>query len=264
MKGILLDNRSFDTLIEIMNTLRGPDGCPWDREQTHASLKPYLIEETYEVLEALDHEDPVHIREELGDLLLQSVFHAQLAKESDQFDIYDVLETIIEKMIRRHPHVFGDVEIHSADEQISHWEKIKFKEGKKSVIDGVPKTAPALLRAYRIQQKAAAVGFDWPQTQPVFDKVQEEFQELLEAIDQQDEANIEEEFGDLLFSLVNLSRFIKKNPEEALRKATNKFIRRFNALEEHYRKDKKDIRNSSLEEMDRIWNTVKKVEKNPL
>ena len=192
-----MNNRSFDTLIQLMDMLRGPEGCPWDREQTHKSLKPYLIEETYEVLEALDNEDPVHVREELGDLLLQSVFHAQLAKESDQFDIYDVLETINEKLIRRHPHVFGDVEIHSAEEQISHWEKIKFKEGKKSVIDGVPKAAPALLRAYRIQQKAAAVGFDWPDMTPVFEKVHEEFRELSDAIGQKDEDHIEEEFGDL-------------------------------------------------------------------
>lgn len=257
-----MNNRSFDTLIQLMDMLRGPEGCPWDREQTHKSLKPYLIEETYEVLEALDNEDPVHVREELGDLLLQSVFHAQLAKESDQFDIYDVLETINEKLIRRHPHVFGDVEIHSAEEQISHWEKIKFKEGKKSVIDGVPKAAPALLRAYRIQQKAAAVGFDWPDMTPVFEKVHEEFRELSDAIGQKDEDHIEEEFGDLLFSLVNLSRFIKKNPEEALRKATDKFARRFHALEDHYKAENKDIRNSSLEEMDAVWDAVKKAEKN--
>ncbi len=240
-----------------MARLRGREGCPWDREQTHETLKQYLLEEAYEVLESIDHKDSAALREELGDLLLQSVFHAQIAAESGAFNIYDVLETINEKLIRRHPHVFGDTVIHTAEEQKIHWEKIKKHEGKKSVIDGVPKQAPALLRAYRIQQKAATVGFDWEKKEQVWDKVREEIDELHEAINSEDQEAVAEEFGDLLFALVNLSRFLRVHPEEALRRAIEKFIVRFQRVETRYAENGKRMQDATLEEMDAVWNEIK-------
>lgn len=242
-----------------MAELRSPTGCPWDKEQTHASLKPYLIEEAYEVLESIDRGKHEELREELGDLMLQSVFHAQIAKEKGQFDMEDVLDTINEKLIRRHPHVFGDVKIETAEEQKVHWETLKrTKEGKKSVIDGVPKASPALMRAYRVQQKAATVGFDWKDVKPVWDKIAEETTELKEEIKKGDTERMEEELGDLLFAIVNLSRFIKTNPEEALRKAIDKFSDRFQQVESTIQNQGKDIRECTLEEMDAIWNRIKK------
>ena len=240
-----------------MAKLRGPGGCPWDREQTHASLKKYLLEEAYEVLESIDEEDQDALKEELGDLILQSVFHAQIAYENGQFTIWDVLDQINTKLIRRHPHVFGDVKINTAEEQKIHWEKIKRTEGKKSVIDGVPKESPSLLRAHRIQQKAATVGFDWDHRDQVWDKVHEEILELKEAVEEKNQEAVEEEFGDLLFSLVNLSRFLKVHPEDALRLATEKFIHRFQAVETRFESENRDLRKATLEEMDAVWNEVK-------
>lgn len=253
-----MTGKAFEKLIDIMEKLRGPEGCPWDREQTHDSLRPYLLEETYEVLETLDTKDYEGLKEELGDFILQSVFHAQIARENKEFDMLDVLNTINEKLIRRHPHVFGEVEIKTADEQKVHWERLKKKEGKKSVLDGVPKTAPSLLRAARIQQKAATVGFDWPDTAPVWGKIDEETDELRRAIDDSDRDAILEEFGDLLFAMVNLSRFLRVNPEDALRLAVEKFIDRFHKLEDRYRNDKKSLKDATLEEMDQVWNEIKK------
>ena len=241
-----------------MEKLRSPDGCPWDREQTHESLKPYLLEEAYEVLETLDENDFDGLREELGDLLLQVIFHAQLAKEENRFTILDVLTTINGKLIRRHPHVFGQTKINTAEEQRVNWKHIKKDEGKKSVLDGVPKQLPALLRAHRIQEKAATVGFDWKEKEKVWEKVEEETEELKKAIHSKKQKAIKEEFGDLLFALVNFSRFIRINPEEALREAVEKFIYRFQALEKTMEKEGKKLENATLEEMDAVWERIKK------
>jgi tetrapyrrole methylase family protein/MazG family protein len=253
-----VSEKTFEQLVQIMEKLRGPDGCPWDREQTHDSLKPYLLEEVYEVLDALDKKDDNELKEELGDLLLQILFHSQIAKEESRFTITDVLETINQKLVRRHPHVFGQMEIKTAEEQRIHWEKLKKNEGKKSVLDGVPKTSPALLKAYRTQQKASTVGFDWEEIEPVWAKVHEEIEELKEVIGSGEKKRIAEEFGDLLFSLVNLSRFIKVNPEDALRQAVEKFIRRFRKVEKTIAEEGMDLRDATLEEMDAVWNRIKK------
>lgn len=248
---------AFQRLVDIMAKLRGPGGCPWDRQQTHASLKPYLLEEAYEVLESIDDHDEMALKEELGDLMLQSVFHAQIAAEHGRFTISDVLDAINEKLIRRHPHVFGDIEIHTAEEQKILWEGIKRKEGKKSALDGVPAHAPSLLRAYRVQQKAASAGFDWEKPDQVWEKVNEEMDELQEAIGDRDHDAITEEFGDLLFTLVNLSRFIRVHPEDALRMAVDKFMVRFRRVESHFKQNHKDLKSATLQEMDAVWNAIK-------
>lgn len=248
---------SFQQLVDIMAKLRSKEGCPWDKEQTHESLKPYLLEETYEVLESLDNEDNDGLEEELGDLLLQIVFHAQIAQEQGRFNILDVIDGINAKLVRRHPHVFGQMEINSSEEQRIHWEKLKKKEGKESVLEGVPKAMPALLRARRIQQKATTVGFDWDNIDQVWEKVEEETKELDEAIAYSSPTHIKEEFGDLLFALVNLSRFLKIDPEDALRQAVIKFETRFRRVEKTFESLKKDIREASLEEMDAVWNRIK-------
>ena len=252
--------KEFDRLVSIMERLRQPDGCPWDRKQTHQSLRQYLLEETYEVLEALDEEDFPALKEELGDLLLQIVFHAQLAKEEGKFSIEDVVNAISDKLVRRHPNVFGDVVINTAEEQSKNWELLKKKEGRTSAIEGVPKELSALLRAWRIQQKAAQVGFDWDNTADVWAKVEEELAELREAVGSGSRDKIEDEFGDVLFALVNLSRFLKVNPEDALRRTVNKFIRRFQQVESTLKERGKSPEDSNLEEMDAIWNEIKKKE----
>jgi tetrapyrrole methylase family protein/MazG family protein len=253
-----LIGKAFEDLVNIMETLRSPEGCPWDKEQTHESLKPYLLEEAFEVLESIEENDFCGLKEELGDLMLQSVFHAQLAKENNQFTIQDVLDTINQKLIRRHPHVFGHEEINTADEQRIHWEKLKKHEGKTSIVDGVPKMLPSLLRARRVQQKAATVGFDWEKVDQVWEKVHEEIDELLKAVRKNQSEKIEEEFGDLLFALVNLARFLPVNPEEALRHSIDKFIHRFQKMEDVISQEGKDLRKMNLQEMDTIWNRIKK------
>ena len=254
-------DKQFSRLVEIMSILRGENGCPWDREQSHKSLRQHLLEEAYEVIETIDKERYDELAGELGDLLLQVVFHAQMASEEGRFDIHDVIQEINEKLIRRHPHVFGDAEINSAEEQVTHWEQLKLThEGKKSAIDGVPKQLPALLRAFRMQKKASTVGFDWPDVEPVWHKVAEEFEELREACTKSDEKKIEEEFGDLLFSLVNLSRFLKVNPEDALRMTIEKFYSRFRQVEQEFGKQGKAMRGATLEEMDEVWDRIKKEE----
>jgi len=256
-KGDALTEKTFTQLVNIMEKLRSPEGCPWDKEQTHDSLRPYLLEECYEVLETLDEKDYHGLKEELGDLLLQVVYHAQLAKEEDLFTITDVLETINQKLVRRHPHVFGRMVINTSEEQRVHWERLKKKEGKTSVLDGVPKALSSLLRAHRIQQKASTVGFDWEKIDQVWDKVNEERAELEEAIESQNQASIEEELGDFLFALVNLSRFIKVNPEDALRSATEKFISRFKKVESTMEALGLDLKDATLEEMDAVWERIK-------
>ncbi len=251
----------FEQLVAIMARLRGRNGCPWDRKQTHESLRQYLLEEAHEVLESIDENNLGGLKEELGDLLLQIVFHAQIAAEEQAFAIGDVLDVITEKLIRRHPNVFGDVEIHTAEEQSINWERIKKNEGKASVLDGVPRTLPALARASRLQQKAATVGFDWPDAAPVWDKIDEELRELRAACERKDEAHMEEEFGDLLFSMVNLSRFLGIHPEDALRKTSEKFTRRFQRIEEQLEDSNKEIKEATLDELDALWEKAKEQER---
>ena len=278
-------SEQFDELVRIMAKLRGPDGCPWDRKQTHGSLKPYLLEETYEVLETIDHQDTHKLKEELGDLLLQIVFHAQIGTESGTFTIREVMEQLAEKLVRRHPHVFGQVseEGHSlnAEQVYSRWEQIKRDERtqsgrESSALEGVPKALPALLRAYQVQARASRVGFDWPHTaqgmEHVFDKIEEELRELREATLKSsegpqpassnegastDRSQIEAELGDLLFSVVNLARFLKVNPEDTLRQATNRFCDRFHYIESEAAKNGRRMEDLTLAEMDRLWEEAK-------
>jgi tetrapyrrole methylase family protein/MazG family protein len=255
-----LNTVGFEKLVGIMATLRSPGGCPWDREQTHKSLKPYLLEEAYEVLEALDEEDFSGLQEELGDLLLQVIFHAQIAAEEGRFTIDDVIDSINTKLTRRHPHVFGSADIKTSDEQRIHWEKLKKVERKTSVLDGVPRNLPALLRAMRIQQKASTVGFDWNEAEDAWKKVEEEMAELQIAQDESRE-KVEEDFGDLLFALVNYARFLQVNPEDTLRSAVEKFIDRFKKVEKAIESGGKRMEEASLDEMDAVWNTIKNQKK---
>jgi len=252
----------FVELVEIMARLRGEGGCPWDREQTHESIKPYLIEETYEVLEAIDEQDPAKLCEELGDLALQVVFHARMAEEAGRFTVADVLQAITEKLIRRHPHVFGAAQADTTQEVLFNWEEIKRAErtkatGTASALDGVPRELPALLRAHRVQEKASRVGFDWKEAAEVLRKVEEELQELRDAMEQRTAERMEAEFGDLLFSLVNLSRFLAVNPEEALRKTIARFIGRFRFIEEALAQRGRSLKDSTLPEMDALWREAK-------
>ena len=252
----------FAELVKIMARLRGENGCPWDREQTSESIKPYLVEETYEVLEAIDEQDPAKLKEELGDLMLQIVFHAQMAEETGVFTVSDVLAAINDKLVRRHPHVFGDVKADTAQEVLFNWEQIKQTErrrdkGQASLLDGVPREMPALLRAHRLQEKASRVGFDWNEAQEVFRKVEEELGELRAAMQGQAAERVEAELGDLLFALVNLSRFLAVNPEEALRKTIARFIARFRYIEEELARRGRSLRQASLEEMDALWAEAK-------
>jgi tetrapyrrole methylase family protein/MazG family protein len=247
-------------LIDIMARLRGEDGCPWDRVQTRDSLKPYLLEETYELLEALDEGDPSKIREELGDLLLQIVFQTQIAKDRGEFDMGDVVDTICEKLIARHPHVFGGAVFETPEEVSRQWLERKREEGKlrESVLEGVPAHLPALLRAHRIQSRAAKVGFDWDALEGVIGKVEEEIAELKQALRSDDSARIEDELGDLFFALVNVSRFVKVNPEDALRKTIVRFISRFRHIETRAAEMGRNLRDMTLEEMDALWEEAKR------
>jgi MazG family protein len=254
----------FEELLAIMARLRAPGGCPWDREQTFASLRPYILEETYEILESIDEGRFTDLKEELGDALLHIVFLSQVAQEQGLFKIADVIEAINTKLVRRHPHVFGEVKVESVGQVLKNWESIKLGEGDqstasspKTVLGGVPKSVPALLRAYRVQEKAAGVGFDWERPEQILDKVREEIEELKDARAEGKQAQIEDELGDLLFSIVNLARFWKVSPEEALRGTTEKFIRRFNYIEEQLKARGKDIHKSTLEEMDKLWEEAK-------
>jgi tetrapyrrole methylase family protein / MazG family protein len=249
----------FDELLAIMARLRAPGGCPWDREQTFASLRPYILEETYEILESIDEGRFADLKEELGDSLLHIVFLSQVAQEQGLFDVAEVIEAINTKLVRRHPHVFGEVKVESVGQVLRNWESIKLGEtDTKTVLGGVPKSVPALLRAYRVQEKAAGVGFDWEKVEQVLDKVREEIEELKTARTEGRQAEIEEEMGDLLFSIVNLARFWKVSPEEALRGTTEKFIRRFNYIEEQLKAQGKDVHKSTLAEMDKLWEEAKK------
>jgi|SRR3990172_1063740 len=260
-----LKTDKFKDLVELMTRLRGPGGCPWDGEQTNESLKPYLIEETYEVIEAIDEGSPDMLKEELGDLLLQVVFHSELAREKGEFDISDVIEGLINKLISRHPHVFGDAEAKSAEDVLVQWHKLKAKEKKvkerESVLEGIPPHLPSLMKAHKVTEKASRVGFDWEHIDQVFDKVREEMGEFEDAVRKNDPKEMESEMGDLLFSLVNVGRFIEVNPEEALRKTISRFIKRFRYIEESLAQKGKDFKDTSLQKMDELWNEAKSLEK---
>lgn len=256
---------TFDQLIAIMRKLRAPGGCPWDAEQTHESLTRYLIEETYEVIEAIDEKSPQHLKEELGDLLLQPVFHAAIAEESGGFTINDIITTLCAKLIRRHPHVFGDLEIKDSTAQIENWEKIKKLEKgdeRPSALSGVPDHLPALMKAHKIGEKASRVGFDWEHSDQVFAKVMEELHEFEEAWDGGDPARMEDELGDLLFAIANLGRFLNLNPEEALRKTINRFQKRFSYVEAELLRQGVPMQKATLEDMDKLWEMAKTVERN--
>ena len=253
----------LDELINIMSALRGEKGCPWDREQTMESLKPFIVEEAYEVLEAIDEKNPEDVKEELGDLLFQIVFQCQIAKEKGDFDMADVIEKIGKKMIARHPHVFGDADYKTSAEVLVHWEAQKKREGKQreSLLEGVPRTLPSLLRAHRLQDRAARVGFDWDKVGDVMKKLDEEIGEFKEAMEKNNEDAIEEELGDVLFMLVNISRFIGVNPEDALRKTISKFISRFRYIEMAAADSGRTLSDMTLAEMDALWDEAKEKKK---
>ena len=256
--------REFSRLVEIMRQLRGPGGCPWDAEQTHGSLKRYLLEETYEVMEAIDVGSPEMLKEELGDLLLQPVFHAAIAEEREEFTITGVLAAINDKLVRRHPHVFGNMIIESSGAQVENWEKIKKEEkgvARKSALSGIPPHLPALLKAQKLTEKAARVGFDWEHVDQVFAKVLEELHELEETMATGDQERMEAELGDLLFSIVNLGRFLAITPEDALRKTLARFTTRFEHVEESLHRQGRQMTDATLEEMDLFWEEAKRKER---
>ena len=260
--GILSTDKNFQDLVKLMRKLRDEGGCPWDKEQTHETLKPYLVEETYEVIDAIDSKDAAKLKEELGDLLFQIFFHSQIAKERKEFDISDVMKACLDKMTSRHPHVFGDARLQTAEEVIKMWHKIKMDEGKekneKSVIGSLPKHLPALQKAQKVQKKASRVGFDWERVEDVMAKVEEELEEVKAAMAQGEYKEVEEEIGDLLFAVTNLSRFLKIDPEEALHKTVKKFVDRFRKVEAELAAMGKDIEQCSLEDMDMVWEAVKR------
>ncbi len=252
---------AFERLLDVMDELRAK--CPWDSKQTFQSIRPNTIEETYELCDALAKNDLPNIKKELGDVLLHIVFYSKIASETNDFDIADVCNSLCDKLIFRHPHVFGDVNAENAGQVETNWERIKMKEkdGNKSVLSGVPSALPSLIKAYRIQDKARNVGFDWAEREQVWGKVKEEFEELMVEIKNMDPQKQEEEFGDLLFSLINAARLYKINPDNALESTNAKFIRRFNYLEEKTIKKGIDLKSMSLDEMNAIWNEAKQLEK---
>ena len=250
----------YNDLLEIVRLLRSTEGCPWDRVQTHQSIRRGLLEEAYEAAEAIDTEDTALLREELGDVLMQVVFHADIEKDAGRFTMDDVCDGVVKKLLFRHPHVFGDVKADTAGQVSENWEQLKLKEkdGNKSVLSGVPAALPSLIKAYRIQDKARNVGFDWEEREQVWDKVKEEIAEFQVEVANMDKDKAEAEFGDVMFSLINAARLYKINPDNALERTNQKFIRRFNYLEDHTIKEGKNLKDMSLDEMDAIWNEAKK------
>jgi XTP/dITP diphosphohydrolase len=248
---------SFSRLLDIMDDLR--EKCPWDKKQTLESLRHLTIEETYELGDAILNNDLQEVKKELGDLLLHIVFYAKIGSETNDFDIADVCNEISEKLIFRHPHIYGDLEVADEEEVKRNWEKLKLKEGKKSVLEGVPKGLPALVKASRIQDKVKGVGFDWEEPHQVWDKVQEELQELQEEVAKENHDAMESEFGDVLFSLINYARFLKINPEDALERTNKKFIKRFQYLENKAGEMGKSLSDMTLTEMDVFWEEAKKI-----
>lgn len=253
-------DKYFRDLVELMRKLRDEGGCPWDKEQTHETLKPYLVEETYEVIDAIDSGEAARLKEELGDLLFQILFHSEIAGEKKEFDIGGVMKSCLEKMTSRHPHVFGDARLETAEEVIRAWNRIKKGEGKdkKSVLGSLPKHLPALQKAQKVQRRASRVGFDWERVEDVVLKVEEELEEVKAAMAQGRYEEVEEEIGDLLFAAANLSRFLKINPEDALHKTVKKFVHRFQRIESELAARGKDIEQCSLEEMDVLWEATKR------
>jgi XTP/dITP diphosphohydrolase len=246
---------AFNRLLDIMDELRAK--CPWDKKQTLESLRHLTIEETYELADAILDNDLQEIKKELGDVLLHIVFYAKIGSEKKAFDIADVANSISDKLISRHPHIYGDVKVDTVEDVKRNWEQLKLKEGKVSVLEGVPKSLPAVVKASRIQEKVAGVGFDWEEPAQVWEKVQEELTELNEEIKANNKENIEKEFGDVLFSMINYARFINVNPENALEKTNKKFINRFQYLEKEAKKEGKEISDMSLTEMDVYWEKSK-------
>ncbi|MCK4653375.1 MAG: nucleoside triphosphate pyrophosphohydrolase [Candidatus Cloacimonetes bacterium] len=256
--------KEFDKLIQIIEKLREPEkGCPWDLKQTHESLIPNFIEELYETIEAIEKGDFKHLSEELGDLMLHIIMQVQIAKEENKFSMEDVLKKINDKLIRRHPHVFGEGEARDAEGVKKNWERIKFEEKKHSrtsAIDGIPRTMPALIVAQRMQEKAASVGFDWPDVQPAIHKLKEEAEEFEEAFRNKNIEEMQNELGDMLFSIVNISRKLGFDTESALKRTIKKFETRFRKIEEYYRRNKKNMLDANLEQLDEIWEIAKKSE----
>lgn len=253
--------KEFKKLVDIVASLRHPEkGCPWDIKQSSESLVPNFIEELHEAVEAIEDKDDAALKEELGDLMLHIVFQARIAQEEGRFDMLDVLSAISEKLIRRHPHVFGEGEVDGAEAVKLNWERIKKREKKDrvSVLEGIPRSLPALIYAQRSQEKAASVGFDWPNTEPILEKLDEERHELENALQSADPQRIRDELGDMIFTLVNLARKLDIDSEAALKESSKKFHRRFQYIEEHYRKNGEDIHEASLAELDGIWDLAKK------
>ncbi|MBP1645185.1 MAG: nucleoside triphosphate pyrophosphohydrolase [Bacteroidetes bacterium] len=249
---------SFERLLDIMDELR--EKCPWDRKQTFETLRHLTIEETYELADAIIENDTDEIKKEVGDLLLHIVFYAKIGSEENSFDIKDVIDSLNEKLVRRHPHIYGDEKVENSEQVKENWEQIKLKEGRKSTLSGVPKTLPALVKAYRIQDKARGVGFDWDNRQQVWEKVEEEIEELKEEVKNNNKEKMEQEFGDTLFALINYARFIDVNPETALERTNKKFINRFQFIEERAMQQGRSLKDMTLEEMDIFWDEAKKQE----
>ncbi|MGA9589896.1 MAG: nucleoside triphosphate pyrophosphohydrolase [Salegentibacter sp.] len=247
--------KAFNRLLTIMDELR--EQCPWDRKQTMESLRHLTIEEVYELGDAILDKDLEEVKKELGDVLLHLVFYAKIGSETGEFDIADVSNSICEKLIARHPHIYGDVEVADEEEVKKNWENLKLKEGKKSVLEGVPRSLPAMVKANRIQDKVAGVGFDWEEPQQVFEKLQEELGELQHEVEESNRDEIEAEFGDVLFSMINYARFLKVNPENALERTNKKFMQRFQYLEEKAKENNKALKDMTLAEMDVFWNEAK-------
>lgn len=262
---------NIEKLVNLVEQLRGDNGCPWDKEQTRETLKPMLIEEAYEVLDALDSEDPIELKEELGDLLFQVVFHARIAQERGEFDMADVINRSHEKMVRRHPHIFGNANLNTSEDVLKNWEDIKAAEkgiqsasnpeSERSLLDGIPSKLPALHRAYQMTAKASRVGFDWPHLEDILTKMHEEASELVEALSRQDADKIADEVGDLLFVVVNVARFLGIDPETALSRSNRKFYRRFRYVESAIKRQGRELKTASLAEMDALWEEAKHKQK---
>ncbi|WP_226660109.1 nucleoside triphosphate pyrophosphohydrolase [Pseudalkalibacillus hwajinpoensis] len=260
VKDAKLLYQDFEWLRHVVARLRGPGGCPWDQKQTHESLKKYLIEEAYEVLEAIDDQDDEHLADELGDVLLQVLLHAQIGEDEGMFTVDDVIEKLSDKLIRRHPHVFGDEEANTAEEVVGHWDQVKKqeKDAAPSQFDAIQKGLPGLMRANELQKAAAKVGFDWDEVDPIWEKIQEELGEFREAVKDKSFHDQEDELGDLLFALVNLARYYKVDPEVAIHRTNHKFISRFQYIEKRVKEKELDIEKLSLEELDSFWDEAKK------
>ena len=257
-KSLQMDARlqAFERLLTIMDDLR--EKCPWDKKQTLESLRYLSIEEMYELSDAILTNDLQEVKKELGDLMLHIVFYTKIASETNQFDITDVLNGICDKLVHRHPHIYGDLKVTTEEEVKHNWEKLKLKEGKKSVLEGVPRSLPAMVKAVRIQEKARGVGFDWDNSEQVWEKVEEELEEFKEELKRGDKEKTEQEFGDLLFSMINYSRFVGVNPEDALERTNKKFIFRFQQMEAILKKEEKDLSEMTLAELDLYWEEAKK------